>query len=52
MHYSYKSMPDAKFEFGSFTSFGNMMSQNFPVKKGTSHQILTFTQENGFKFSV
>ena len=32
-------MPDAKIELGSFSSFGNMMSQIFPVKKGTSDQI-------------
>ena len=43
-HYSYKSMSDAKFEFGSFTSFGNMTSQNFPLKQGTSHRPWIFTQ--------
>ena len=32
-HYSYKSMPDAKFESGSLSSFGDMMSQNFPRNK-------------------
>ena len=35
-------MPDAKFEPGSFSSFGDMTSQNFPLKKGTSHQIQLF----------
>ena len=35
--YRHKSMPDAKFEPGSFSVFGDMMSQNFPLKKGTSH---------------
>ena len=42
-HYSYKSIPDAKFEADSSSSFGDMMSQNFPWKKGTSHQIRLFT---------
>ena len=27
-------MPDAKFESGSFSSFRDMMSQNFPLKRG------------------
>ena len=36
-------MPDAKFESGSFSIFGNMMSQNFPLRKGTNHQIRVFT---------
>ena len=42
-HYSYKYMPDARFESGSFFSFGDMMSQNFPLKWGTSYQIRIFT---------
>ena len=33
-HYSQKSMSDAKFESGTFSSFGDMTSQNFPLKKG------------------
>ena len=36
-HYIYKSIPDAKFEVDSSFSFGDMTSQNFPQKKGTSH---------------
>ena len=48
-HYSRQSMPDAKFESGSFSSFGDMTSQNFLAKKGTSHQIRIFIPENGFK---
>ena len=36
-HYSYKSMPDAKFKSCSFSIFGNMTSQNFTLKRGTSH---------------
>ena len=42
-HYSHKSIPDAKFEADSSSSFGDVMSQNFPRKKGTSHQIRVFT---------
>ena len=42
-HYIHKSIPDAKFEVDSSFSFGDMTSQNFPRKKGTSHQIRLFT---------
>ena len=42
-HYSHKSIPDAKFEVDSSSSFGDMTSQNFLWKKGTSHQIRLFT---------
>ena len=42
-HYGHKSIPDAKFESDSFSSFGDMTSQNFPQKKGTSHEIRLFT---------
>ena len=38
-HYIHKSIPLAKFEVDSSSSFGDMTSQNFPQKKGTSHQI-------------
>ena len=38
-------MPDAKFESDSFSSFGDMTSQNFPLKKGTSYQIQILTRE-------
>ena len=38
-HFSHKSMPDAKFESGSLSIFGDTMSQIFPLKKGMSHQI-------------
>ena len=41
-HYVHKSIPDAKFEHDSSSSFGDMSSQNFPQKKGTSHQIRLF----------
>ena len=32
-------MTDAKFESGSFSIIGDMASQNFHLKKGTSHGI-------------
>ena len=41
--YSHKSIPDAKFEADSYSSFEDMTSQNFPRKKGASHQIRLFT---------
>ena len=41
-HYIHKSIADAKFEADSSVRFGDMMSQNFPRKKGTSHQIRQF----------
>ena len=42
-HYGHESIPDAKFEFDSSSSFGDMTSQNFPRKKGMSHKIRLFT---------
>ena len=42
-HYGHKSIPDAKFESDSSSSFGDMTSQNFPRKNGTSHEIRLFT---------
>ena len=42
-HYSHKSMPHVKFESGSFSILVYMTSQNFPLKKGTSHRIRIFT---------
>ena len=42
-HYGHKSILEAKFKSGSCSSFGDMTSQNFPRKKGTSHQIRLFT---------
>ena len=42
-HYGHKSIPDTKFESDSSSSFGDMTSQNFPLKKGTSHEIRLFT---------
>ena len=42
-HYRHKSIPDAKFESDSPSSFADMMSQNFRRKKGTSHEIRLFT---------
>ena len=45
-------MPDAELEPGSFSIFGDMRSQNFSLKKGTSDQIRLFTSlpDNGFNF--
>ena len=42
-HYGHKSIPDAKFETDSSSSFEDMTSQTFPRKKGTSHEIRLFT---------
>ena len=42
-HYGHKSIPDAKFEYDNSSSFGDMTSQIFPRKKGTSHEIRLFT---------
>ena len=44
---SRKSIPDSKFEAGSYSSLGDMTSQNFPQKKGTSDQIRLFTPGKG-----
>ena len=45
IHYSYQSIPDAKFESCRFSIFGDTTSQNFPLKKGTSHQIRVLTPQ-------
>ena len=42
-HYGYESIPDAKFESGSSSSFGDMASQNFHQKKEMNHKIQLFT---------
>ena len=42
-HDVHKGIPDAKFEADSSSSFGDMTSQNFPRKKGTSNRIRLFT---------
>ena len=34
-HYIHKSIPDAKVEADSFSSFGDMTSQNFPSEEGS-----------------
>ena len=47
-NYDHKSIPYAKFESGSYSSFGDMTSQNFNQKKGTSHQFGYLRPENGF----
>ena len=46
-HYSYKSMPDAKFDLDTFSSFGDMTSQTFLLKKGMSHRIRIFPPPPG-----
>ena len=47
-HYTHKSIPDAKFEAGSSSSFVDITSQNFPRKKRTSYQFGYLPLENGF----
>ena len=42
-YYNHESIPDAKCESGSVSRFGDMTSQHFSRKKGTSHQIWLFT---------
>ena len=42
-HFGHKCIPDAKFGSDSSSSFGDMISQNFPRKKRTSHEIRLFT---------
>ena len=41
-HYIHKSIPHAQFEADSSSSFGDMTSQSFPLKRGTSYQIRLF----------
>ena len=41
-HYVHKSIPDAKFEAASSSSFGDVTSQRLPRKKGMSHQNRVF----------
>ena len=40
--YSHENMSDVKFESGSFSSFEDMASQNFLLKRETSHKIRIF----------
>ena len=50
-HYRHKSIPDAKFEADSSSSFGDMTSQNFP--RNGREQVMKFgylPPENGFNF--
>ena len=48
-HYGHKSIPGAKVEADSSSSFGDMTSQNFPQKKGTIDQIWLFTPRKRVK---
>ena len=45
------SISDAKLESGSSSSFGEMTSQNFSWKKGTSHKFKYLPPGNGFNFT-
>ena len=49
-HKNYKSKPDANFKFYSFSTSGDMTSQTFPLKKGTSYRMGHFIPQNGFNF--
>ena len=51
MEHIYKSIPTAKFEVDSFSSSGDMTSQNLPWKKGTSREIWLFTPKTVLTFS-
>ena len=46
-HYDHKSIPDAKFESASSSSFGDMTSQNFPGR-GRVIKFGYLPPENGF----
>ena len=46
-YYIHKGIPDANFEAGSSSNFGDMTLQNFPRKKGMSRQIQLFTPSKG-----
>ena len=45
-------MLDAKFESGSFSSFGDMTLQNFPLKKERVIKFGYLALENGFNFKT
>ena len=47
-HYSHKSIPNAKFEADSSSSFEDVTSQNLPWTEGMGHRIRLFIPENGF----
>ena len=51
MSHSYRTIPDAKFEFGIFSIFGDM-TQNFPSKKGgnKSLNLYIYPLEMGLNF--
>ena len=46
-HYGHKSIPDAKFESDSSSSFGNMTSQNSEEGNESSNSAI-YPPENGF----
>ena len=54
-HYSLKSVPGAKFESASFSSFGDITSQNFHSEEGSEslnsaiyHRKMGLTLKNEF----
>ena len=47
-YYSHKSMPDAKFESDSFSTFGDMMSQISPSGREQVIKLGYLPPENGF----
>ena len=50
MSHSYRTIPDAKFEFGISSIFGDMTHKlSLSKRGGTSHRICIFTPGNGFK---
>ena len=50
-HYIHKSIPDAKCEADSSSTFGDMTSQNFPRKKGNeSSNSAIYPREMGLTF--
>ena len=42
-------MAHVNFESGSVSIFGDIASQSYPLKKGTSHRIRIFTPGNKIK---
>ena len=47
-HHNHESIPHAKFEADSLSSFRDTTSQIFPQNKGISNQIRLLPPENGF----
>ena len=48
-HYNHKSLPDAKVEADSSSSFGDMMVTKFPSEEGNeSSNLAIYPQKTGF----